>query len=144
MKQIVAAANTVVPAFLALEALGFLLEVTTASAQPAGPPAMARATSPTTPSPSSGSSGSSSSVAGTGPRPMPRSMRRFSASHSGGSQELILLGSQDGPAIRNRLRPLAVGARLPWWHRWLPTRTPDTVPVGGSTHLDLLPNDRRS
>ena len=28
MKQIVAAANTVVPAFLALEALGFLLEVT--------------------------------------------------------------------------------------------------------------------
>lgn len=25
------------------------------------------------------------------------------------------------PTIRNRLRPLLVGARFPWWHRWWTT-----------------------
>ena len=38
----------------------------------------------------------------------------------GGSQELILLGVQDGPTIRDRLRPLHVGARSAWWQRLLP------------------------
>jgi hypothetical protein len=40
----------------------------------------------------------------------------------GGSRELILLGTQDGPAIRDRLRPQVLAARLPWWHRWLQQR----------------------
>ena len=45
----------------------------------------------------------------------------------GGSRELILLGHQDGPSIRDRLRPILVGARLPWWHRWRAESPP--VPV---------------
>jgi len=47
----------------------------------------------------------------------------------GGSRELILLGQQDGPAIRDRLRPLVVGARLAWWHRWLPRPSGQPTPV---------------
>jgi hypothetical protein len=49
----------------------------------------------------------------------------------GGSQELILLGKQDGPSIRDRLRPLLVGARLSWLHRLRPGRQPDIVPAPG-------------
>ena len=50
----------------------------------------------------------------------------------GGSQELILLGHQDGPSIRDRLRPLVLGARLPWWHRWRAARTPTPEPEQAS------------
>ena len=39
---------------------------------------------------------------------------------SGGGQELSLLGAQDGPGIRDRLRPTVVTARVPWWQRLLP------------------------
>jgi hypothetical protein len=42
----------------------------------------------------------------------------------GGAQELILLGRQDGPSIRDRLRPLVQGARLPWLHRLRVTPPP--------------------
>lgn len=59
----------------------------------------------------------------------------------GGSQELILLGHQDGPSIRYRLRPLVVGERLPWWNRVLPSRQPEVIPVPDASHLDLLPNE---
>ncbi len=62
----------------------------------------------------------------------------------GGSQELILLGHQDGPAIRDRLRPLIVGARLPWWHRWLSPAPANPAPVGSSTHPFRLPRRRRA
>lgn len=44
----------------------------------------------------------------------------------GGTRELILLGLQDGPAIRDRLGPLVIGARVPWWYRWRPA--PDATP----------------
>ncbi|HKG95774.1 MAG TPA: hypothetical protein VKA84_27940 [Gemmatimonadaceae bacterium] len=50
--------------------------------------------------------------------------------HGGGSRELILLGLQDGPGIRDRLRPALVAARLPWWRRWLPA--PVGTPAPGS------------
>lgn len=60
----------------------------------------------------------------------------------GGAQELILLGLQDGPAIRDRLRPLLVGARLPWWHRWRIAAVPELQPVGGKpTFSRVLPNE---
>ena len=49
----------------------------------------------------------------------------------GGNRELILLGHQDGPAIRDRLRPVLVGARLPWWRRWMPSHGPDLSPARG-------------
>ena len=42
----------------------------------------------------------------------------------GGSRELILPGVQDGPGIRDRLRPAVVAARLPWWAKWLPSLAP--------------------
>jgi hypothetical protein len=61
----------------------------------------------------------------------------------GGSQELILLGQQDGPAIRDRLRPLLVGARHAWWHRFLPAPRPNIAAVPDESRLDLLPNERR-
>jgi hypothetical protein len=51
---------------------------------------------------------------------VPYSRRIFLYYREGGSQELILLGLQDGPGIRDRLRPLAVGARLPWWRKFMP------------------------
>ena len=49
----------------------------------------------------------------------------------GGSRELVLLGHQDGVAIRDRLRPLVAGARMPWWRRWMLQPSGDLSPVRG-------------
>jgi len=62
----------------------------------------------------------------------------------GGSREFILLGKQDGPAIRDRLRPLVVGARLPWWHRWVPRSPGQPAHARNVWHLGLLPNEHWS
>ena len=47
---------------------------------------------------------------------------------TGGSRELILLGAQDGPGIRDRLRPLVPSAHVEWWRRLFgPVHAPETA-----------------